>query len=91
MVGQALETVKPVQVYRRHILELLAKAGQVKKTSDIEPALTEDDLGDDIRRIHGTVAEECPGISDRERLDSVDLVFRHIFYDLVVRLCWLVL
>lgn len=90
MVGQALDSVKSIQVYRRHITELLAKAAQIKGTTDIEPELTEDDLGDDIRRLNMAVMEECPGIDERQRFDSVDLVFRQLFYDLVVRLasCW---
>ncbi|EEP77785.1 conserved hypothetical protein [Uncinocarpus reesii 1704] len=77
----AVGDIRSVQVYRKHVQELLEKATEVKQSSAIEPPVTESDLGDAIRWIDDD--GEDASKSAQAAYAAVETAFREKFYRLL--------
>lgn len=76
--------IESVQVYRRLIESLLAKAEELKPDKQIEPPLTETDIGDSTWRIEGSDANVLKRENQQTNYAAVETAFREKFYDLLV-------
>ncbi|GAD94918.1 THO complex subunit Tho1 [Paecilomyces variotii No. 5] len=75
--------IESVQVYRRLIESLLAKAEELKPDKQIEPPLTEADFGDSTWRIEGSDANVLKRENQQANYAAVETAFRERFYDLL--------
>lgn len=76
--------VDVIDIYRRLIDSLLAKAEQVKPGKEIEPPLTETQLGESFWLIHGEDAPLVKQLSQQTQFAAVEIAFREKFYGLLV-------
>ncbi|OJJ55751.1 hypothetical protein ASPSYDRAFT_92876 [Aspergillus sydowii CBS 593.65] len=75
--------VDVIDIYRRLIDSLLAKAEQVKPGKEIEPPLTETQLGESFWLIHGEDAPLVKQLSQQTQFAAVEIAFREKFYGLL--------
>lgn len=73
-----------IDVYRRLIDSLLAKAEQVKPGKEVEPPLTETQLGGSFWLIQGEDAQLVKQLSQQTQFAAVEIAFREKFYGLLV-------
>lgn len=76
--------VDVIDVHRRLIDSLLAKAEQVKPGKEIEPPLTETQLGESFWLIQDEDALPVKQLSQQTRFAAVEIAFREKFYGLLV-------
>ena len=81
----AVENVQSVESYRTLVAELLEKATEAKQDADIEPPLTDVDLGETLWRVQKVKDEVAGGQNQQAQYASVETAFRERFYDLLVR------
>jgi THO complex subunit 1 len=77
--------IESVKAFRGRVHELLLKAAQVKPKKQIEPPLTEADLGDSIWHIKGQ--GDATDMKEQTQLlqyAAVETAFREKFYELLV-------
>ncbi|KKK11881.1 hypothetical protein P175DRAFT_0494009 [Aspergillus ochraceoroseus IBT 24754] len=72
-----------INVYRRLIDSLLAKAEQVNPAKEIEPPLTETQLGDSIWLVQGEDEQITEKLSQPMQFAAVEIAFRERFYSLL--------
>lgn len=80
------ENIQSVQSYRTLVRELLEKAAESRKDSDIETPLTETDLGETLSQVQKIQEEVAGGQNQQAQYAAVETAFRERFYDLLVRL-----
>ncbi|KAK9851215.1 hypothetical protein MYU51_010909 [Penicillium brevicompactum] len=76
----ATEDIAGVQVYRRQVDNLLDRASQVKPDKQIEPPLSESQLGESIWQLSAGDSEATKHLSQQTRLAAVEIAFREKFY-----------
>lgn len=84
MVEMANEDVAGVQVYRRHVDNLLLRAAQVKPDKQIEPPLSESHLGESTWRLLPEDGKAIEHLSPQTRLAAVEIALREKFYHVLV-------
>lgn len=84
-VDMATEDTAGVQVYRRQVDNLLDRAAQVKPGKQIEPPLSESQLGEPIWQVSTEDTEATEHLSQQTRLAAVEIAFREKFYRVLVR------
>ncbi|KAL4787559.1 THO complex subunit 1 transcription elongation factor-domain-containing protein [Aspergillus varians] len=72
-----------IGVYRKLINFLLAKAEQVKPGKEIEPPLTESQLGESFWVVQGEDVQLIEQLSQQTRFAAVEIAFRERFYSLL--------
>ncbi|KAL5044462.1 hypothetical protein BDW71DRAFT_99803 [Aspergillus fruticulosus] len=72
-----------IDVYRRLIDSLLAKAEQVKPGKEIEPPLTETQLGESFWLVRGVDEQSVKQLSQQTQFAAVEIAFRERFYGLL--------
>ncbi|KAL1962631.1 hypothetical protein VTN77DRAFT_9345 [Rasamsonia byssochlamydoides] len=75
--------VESVKAYRRLVNDLLAKAAEVKPENQIEPPLTEADLGGSIWRIPRPEGDTETEQKQQANFAAVETAFREKFYELL--------
>lgn len=83
-VDMATEDIAGVQVYRRQVDNLLDRASQVKPDKQIEPPLSESQLGESIWQLSAEDSETTKHLSQQTRLAAVEIAFREKFYRVLV-------
>lgn len=76
--------IQSVQSYRTLVRELLQKAAESKQDLDIEPPLTETDLGDTLSPVQKIREEVAGGQNQQAQYAAVETAFREKFYNLLV-------
>lgn len=76
--------VGAVHVYQRLVDGLLERAAQVKPDKQIEPPLTEVQLGDPIWAIKGADEDAVKQLPQPTQYAAVEIAFREKFYGLLV-------
>lgn len=76
--------VESVKAYRQLVNDLLAKAAEVKPGNQIEPPLTEADLGGEIWRIPRPEGDTETEQKQQANYAAVETAFREKFYELLV-------
>lgn len=76
--------VQAVKVYQDLVQGLLDKAAEIKKEGGVEPPLSEKDFGSAIRQAQQTAEEQLSDQGQQAHYAAVEIVFREIFYELVV-------
>jgi THO complex subunit 1 len=74
-----------VDAYRRSIGFLLAKAEEAKPGREIEPPLTETQLGESFWLLRGEDDQLSRQYSLQTRFAAVEIAFRERYYNLLVR------
>ncbi|KAL2866850.1 THO complex subunit THO1/HPR1 [Aspergillus lucknowensis] len=75
--------VDVIDTYRRLIESLLGQAGQVKPGKEIEPPLTEAQLGESFWLVQGANGQPSKDLSQQTAFAAVEIAFRERFYNLV--------
>jgi THO complex subunit 1 len=78
--------VDVIEIYRRLIDSLLDKAEQVKPGKEIEPPLTDTQLGESFWLVRGEDEQTVKQLSQQTQFAAVEIAFRERFYSLLV--CW---
>lgn len=76
--------VESVKIYRQLVHDLLARAAKVKPGNQVEPPLTEADLGGSIWRIPRPEGGAETGQNQQANYAAVETAFREKFYELLV-------
>lgn len=76
--------VESVKAYRQLVNDLLAKAAEVKPEKQIEPPLTEADLGGAIWHIPRPEGDTETEQNQQANYAAVETAFREKFYELLV-------
>lgn len=76
--------VDATDIYRKLIDSLLAKAEQVKPGKEIEPPLTETQLGQSFWLVRGEDGLVVKQLSQQTHFATVEIAFRERFYALLV-------
>lgn len=76
--------VEATQVYRGLVDDLLDRAERAKPDKQIEPPLTEAQLGDSIWQIQGDGLQVVDGLGQQTQYAAVEIVFREKFYGVLV-------
>ncbi|QVM10040.1 hypothetical protein D8B26_004703 [Coccidioides posadasii str. Silveira] len=79
----AVGDIRAVQIYRRRVQVLLDRATKVKQGSEIEPSITESDLGDAINEVDDGEEEALKNQSSQPAYAAVETAFREKFYHLL--------
>ena len=79
--------VEATQVYRRLVDNLLDRAERAKPDKQIEPPLTEAQLGDSIWQIQGDGLQVVDGLGQQTQYAAVEIAFREKFYGVLVLDC----
>ncbi|KAK2760196.1 hypothetical protein FQN54_002263 [Arachnomyces sp. PD_36] len=77
------EEIQSVQSYRFLARELLEKAAEAKQDLDIEPPLTDADLGETLWRVQKIKDGVAGGKNQQAQYAAVETAFREKFYDLL--------
>ncbi|KAL5333174.1 THO complex subunit 1 transcription elongation factor-domain-containing protein [Aspergillus crustosus] len=72
-----------IDIYRRSIDSLLEKAGHVKLGKEVEPPLTEHQLGEYFWLVQGKDGESPSNSSRQTKFAAVEIAFRERFYGLL--------
>ncbi|KAL4758465.1 THO complex subunit THO1/HPR1 [Aspergillus foveolatus] len=75
--------VDVIEIYRRLIESLLGKAEQVKPGKEIEPPLTETQLGESFWLVRGEDEQTVKQLSQQTQFAAVEIAFRERFYGLL--------
>ncbi|RAL13666.1 THO complex subunit THO1/HPR1, partial [Aspergillus homomorphus CBS 101889] len=75
--------VGAIPVYRSLIDELLSRAEHAKPEGQIEPPLTETQLGDSFWLVQGEDAQTAKKLGQQTQLAAVEIAFREKFYSLL--------
>ncbi|KAL4746228.1 hypothetical protein BDW72DRAFT_38697 [Aspergillus terricola var. indicus] len=75
--------VDVIEIYRRLVDGLLDKAEQVKPGKEIEPPLTETQLGESFWLVRGEDEQTVKQLSQQTQSAAVEIVFRERFYGLL--------
>lgn len=78
------EETGAVKVHRERIQAILDKASEVKPDGNIEPPLTEADLGERIWHLNIENSSDATGHGEQTSYAAVETAFREKFYDLIV-------
>ena len=73
-----------IQVYRRQVDSLLDRAAQVKPDKQIEPPLSEAQLGEPTWQLSPEDQKATEHLSQQTRLAAVEIAFREKFYRVLV-------
>lgn len=77
--------VESICIYRRLIDDLLARADQAKPDKQIEPPLTETQLGEKIWALQGENEQAVAHLGQQTQSAAAEIAFREKFYSLLVR------
>lgn len=77
--------VEATRIYRGLVNDLLDRAERAKPDKQIEPPLTEAQLGDTIWQVQGKDAQVVNGMNQQTRFAAVEIAFREKFYGVLVR------
>jgi hypothetical protein len=84
-VKMANADIDVINIYRRLVDSLLAKAEEVKPGKEIEPPLTETQLGESFWVVQGEDEEISKQLGQQTKFAAVEIAFRERFYSLLVR------
>lgn len=76
--------VEATQIYRRLVDDLLDRAERAKPDKQIEPPLTEAQLGDSIWQVQGDNAQVVNRLGQQTQYAAVEIAFREKFYHVLV-------
>jgi THO complex subunit 1 len=82
-VSMADVDVESICIYRRLIDDLLARADQAKPDKQIEPPLTETQLGEKIWALQGENEQAVAHLGQQTQFAAVEIAFREKFYSLL--------
>ena len=77
--------VESVNIYRKHVDRLLERAESVKPNKQIEPPLTETQLGDSLWAVQGEEEQVVKDMVQQTQFAAVEIAFRERFYNVLVR------
>ncbi|KAL5356235.1 THO complex subunit 1 transcription elongation factor-domain-containing protein [Aspergillus floccosus] len=75
--------VESIRIYRRLVDDLLARADQAKPDKQIEPPLTETQLGETIWALQGEDEQVVGQLGQQTQFAAVEIAFREKFYGLL--------
>ncbi|KAF9892353.1 hypothetical protein FE257_002130 [Aspergillus nanangensis] len=75
--------IESIQIYRRLVDDLLARADKVKPHKQIEPPLTEKHLGDAIWTLDTENVQTISQLGHQTQFAAVEIAFREKFYSLL--------
>lgn len=76
--------VEATRIYRRLVDDLLDRAERVKPDKQIEPPLTEAQLGELIWQVQGDDAQVVDRMNQQTQFAAVEIAFREKFYSVLV-------
>lgn len=76
--------VEATRTYRRLVDDLLDQAGRVKPNKQIEPPLTEAQLGESTWQVQGDDAQVVDRMNLQTQFAAVEIAFREKFYSVLV-------
>ncbi|KAL4902839.1 hypothetical protein BDW74DRAFT_58485 [Aspergillus multicolor] len=79
----AIADVDVIDIYRRQVDSLLANAEHVKPGKEIEPPLSETQLGESFWVVQGEDGHISKQLSQQTRFAAVEIAFREKFYSLL--------
>lgn len=77
--------IDSVDIYRKLVDRLLDRSESVKSDRQIEPPLTETQLGDAPWAVQGDDEHAVKGLSQQTQFAAVEIAFRERFYNVLVR------
>lgn len=82
--GMAKFDLESVNIYRKLVDRLLERAETVKPDKQIEPPLTETQLGDALWAVQGEEENIVKNLGQQTQFAAVEIAFRERFYNVLV-------